>query len=755
MKTDAGIRIEIFLSSIFASILDSDEKDSIAQHIVYLVSLADADLKSSFSDEIKALESHISSYNIVKKTTNESITSIYNKLKKNRLLIECHASAFVCAILKFKTYNQSEFDKYKIIILLCAIRLVGIGSHDSPVKSVLNELRYLANGIREELWPILPNPTLISFTHLINELNNERENESNSTSIHTQLSTYYVPLNNANKNSKGITRKKNKVYTKNGGNIEISPVHHQDEDDEHIVHEIRAVTESDKKRSQWEKEEQNSVPTDLQSFMVVKNHDLSVVEKRQRAIKANAIADRIKVRKQSLPCDFKILSAYEVSSLIKYCNLEIDNETDHYYPAVVIYLCLFFGRTYQDIDQMQKSKQTKFVYDQKSKNWTLKIKHKTSTFKQEYKVRDLITKVSDHLTLDFPVKFSNLLDKRFILKNVKVSDLQDFLSRLNRKNNLRLTLSRIANYFIDYHRSQNIDPVLLEVYLSLQTFQTSGMPYSNISKSSLLSIIQKYGDYLSDISDTDIFKLEQKGDPDKNENIGTPLLIQDKKIVIINLNHIAHLKELRTLNKPYIIDFHNKFVFYVYRMLTMASGFRPVTGTCGKLSDICLDSGMFWISDKENRNGISARCIVLGDIALKQLSFYLQHLKDLSSFFSIRNKVLYQRFIESLNAKEHLLFFIGDNDEIIEVTPTSINPYMDKQFPVKLNWHRHYIRSQFMRKNIDPALIGSFMGHEEIGQEGLGRFSSLSYCDFKKLSEVVNSILKSLNFKVVGGCKIR
>ena len=82
MKTDAGIRIEIFLSSIFASILDRDEKDSIAQHIVYLISLADADLKSLFSDEIKALESHISSYNIVKKTTNESITSIYNKLKK-------------------------------------------------------------------------------------------------------------------------------------------------------------------------------------------------------------------------------------------------------------------------------------------------------------------------------------------------------------------------------------------------------------------------------------------------------------------------------------------------------------------------------------------------------------------------------------------------------------------------------------------------------------------------------------------------
>jgi len=97
VKNDISFRVEIFLSSIFDPIKDSDEQvrnekvsdeqddiaqHSISQHIVYLISLADADLKHSFSEEIEALENHILSSNVEKITTNESITNIYNKLKK-------------------------------------------------------------------------------------------------------------------------------------------------------------------------------------------------------------------------------------------------------------------------------------------------------------------------------------------------------------------------------------------------------------------------------------------------------------------------------------------------------------------------------------------------------------------------------------------------------------------------------------------------------------------------------------------------
>ena len=43
------------------------------------------------------------------------------------------------------------------------------------------------------------------------------------------------------------------------------------------------------------------------------------------------------------------------------------------------------------------------------------------------------------------------------------------------------------------------------------------------------------------------------------------------------------------------------------------------------------------------------------------------------------------------------------------------------------------------------------MGHDDIGLEGMGRYSGLSYADFKELAVVIDALLEGLNFKVVKG----
>jgi len=101
------------------------------------------------------------------------------------------------------------------------------------------------------------------------------------------------------------------------------------------------------------------------------------------------------------------------------------------------------------------------------------------------------------------------------------------------------------------------------------------------------------------------------------------------------------------------------------------------------------------------------------------------------------------------------LFFI-DEDQVIQISPKTLKPFMTEQFPVAPNWHRHFLRSFLMtRENISPSLIDCFMGHEEIGQEGYGRFSGFSYADFKELADVLRQLLISLEFEAVQKCKIR
>lgn len=764
-----------FIAEIFPEHLNEDEKCVLALYIEYLLLGVTNELSKIFSTEVGLIDKEILPY-ITKRELylsddddqswelNEAALNLIGQVKRGLkgALFKYHACAFISSTLQSRKYNIDKFNQYKLLVLLCATRLTKMGEHNSAIHSLLSEIRLLSTGNRDKLLPHLPEPNINELKTLLYELNKNRSSEYIEKNIQDLLSYYYRPFNNAYEFNRGREHKR-KGSKRTATTIIVTPKAREDKDDEgYVVHLIKTEVKESKARDYWDTEEENNIPEKIQAFAVIKSTSSDPIEHTRRSMKAKNIVDRLSMRNQSLSCDYKILTAYEITILLTCILDDLINKTYNFNTANTLVFCVLFGRSITELEEMQEERKTRFIYDKNVGCWKIKIKHTVSTFKQEKAVEHLITEVSDHVEYYLPEQLSSRLPKK--LSVASKENTQKYLTAINKKFNTRLSISRIASYFMDFCKDKNIDPVLIEVISQTTSRQDSAIPYTHITQQQINTTLNLFVGYLNKLVATkhlDLLTNNSKLNIDEGNSIGSPLMLKNDEIIKVNHQHIHHISELNSSNYKNIRNLHNELVFYIYKMLTLASGNRAVSGTGGKFSDINFISKEYWISDKENRDRESARIIVLPDMVIQQLKEYQKHLAHLKfkvkySAINIAKKIdavldeLKSDEAESDN-KSHFLFFISSDDEIEEVSPKTIKPYMDKQFPVQLNWNRHYIRSKLMALNISPPVIYHFMGHDDIGSEGMGRYSGLSYYDFKALSVVINSILEGLSFEVVKG----
>lgn len=763
-----------FVAEIFPEHLSEDEKCVLALYIESLLLGVTTELSKIFSTEISSIKKEILPY-IANRNLyvsegnhswllNQSALNIIEQIKKGLkgVLIKYHACAFASSTLQNRLYNIDNYNKYKLLVLLCVTRLAKMGSPSSTIHKILSEIRQLSSGKRDELLPHLPDPCINELKVLINMLDENRHREDIAEKIVSFLSYYFVSFNDAYSHT--IRSEHNRKGSKRTATtIIVSPKVREDEDDEgYVVHRLKTEVKESKTRDYWDTEEENNIPEKIQAFAVIKSTSSDPIEHTRRSMKAKNIVDRLSMRNQSLSCDYKILTTYEITILLTCILDDLTSKTYNFNTANTLVFCVLFGRSITEIEKMQEERKTRFIYDKNVGCWKIKIKHTVSTFKQEKAVEHLITEVSDHVEYYLPEQLSSRLPKKFSVASKE--ETQKYLTAINKKFNTRLSISRIASYFMDFCKDKNIDPVLIEVISQTTSRQDSAIPYTHITQQQINTTLNLFVGYLNKLVTTkhlDLLTNNSILNIDEGNSIGSPLMLKDFEIIKVNHKHIYHIGELNSSNYKNIRNLHNELVFYIYKMLTLASGYRAVSGTGGKFSDINFISKEYWISDKENRDRESARIIVLPEMVIQQLEEYQQHLAHLK--FKVKYSAInIAKKIDALldepksdeaesDNKSHFLFFISNDDEIEEVSPKTIKPYMDKQFPVQLNWNRHYIRSKLMALNISPPIIYHFMGHDDIGSEGMGRYSGLSYYDFKALSVVINSILEGLSFKVVKG----
>ena len=743
---------DLFLH-IFNIALNDNQKHAIAKYLLSLINEPHKSIVSEFRIELNKVKSACE--DIILTYPNSALVElqgVYKWLSKGKLLRKYHATAFVCCELKSYSYRKPRFDHYKILVLCSAVRLAEIGDNDSPLNKVFNEIRQLGHGNRDDVARTLPTPEDFPLVELIERLDLIRKDDSTPQAIQQSIDGYYITLKNAYEGQPSRVKRGNREPRKKCL-LHLQTELEKEPGSDFDVLQIRELyLKGSKKIEAWENEEKATATEELSTFAVVAINQNTARELRENQVKARQVVQSIQRKKQYLPCDFQSLTSHEIKIL---CNSIIAIQAplgiEGSFPYLL--LSLLTGRSFESI--LSQSCVKKNILSHNGTGLNLVINYKAATFTQEQEVKHIIREVGKTLIIRLP----KILSKGELNPGcIKPELVKNWLSEINKKYSTRLSVSRICQQIHAFQRQHNLDPVIAELLSGSDNVKTTGLPYSHIRQEKVQDFVNLYSAWLSKITENEKWKIEPMDQctfVDPHSSIGSPLYLQEDAIKNCNIQHIQHLAELRDKGLARIVDFHNSYSLYIYRLICLASGYRPVVGACGRISDICLESGKYWISDKERREGVAARMIVLPEIAIQQVENYITHLDSLHFLGQSQVPELAEHIALIKAGYADMLFFINKS-KIIQISPKTLKPFMTEQFPVAPNWHRHFLRSFLMtRENITPSMIDCFMGHEEMGQEGFGRFSGFSYADFKELSNVLQQLLISLEFKSVPRCKIR
>ena len=183
------------------------------------------------------------------------------------------------------------------------------------------------------------------------------------------------------------------------------------------------------------------------------------------------------------------------------------------------------------------------------------------------------------------------------------------------------------------------------------------------------------------------------------------------------------------------------FVWFVFCLLT---GVRPNNGL-GKMYNIDLDIGWLEINDKPVKKVKSDRLIPLCPTLIRHLIDYRDYLIDYQIKHQTKHDISATIDDIRLGNDEALLKLLSESTFILKDIKRGDAYHMTKEI-IDANpyWTRHFVRTQLEMHGVQLSLINTVIGHEKARQEVLGRFSSTSKADIKRVASIFEHIAEQL-----------
>lgn len=188
------------------------------------------------------------------------------------------------------------------------------------------------------------------------------------------------------------------------------------------------------------------------------------------------------------------------------------------------------------------------------------------------------------------------------------------------------------------------------------------------------------------------------------------------------------------------------FVWFIFCLLT---GVRP-NNSLGKMYDIDLDMGWLEINDKPVKKVKSDRLIPLCPTLVRHLIDYRNYLIDYQAKHQLKHDI--STTIDNIR--------LGNDEALLKLLSTSVNTLKDIKrgdaYHMTKNvidanpyWTRHFVRTQLEKHGVQLPLINTVIGHEKARQEVLGRFSSSSKADIKRVGPIFEKIAEQLELNLI------
>lgn len=501
-------------------------------------------------------------------------------------------------------------------------------------------------------------------------------------------------------------------------------------------------------------------------------HDLLIINNgdnpnHARIFSKNQV-NHIAASNQYLPCDFNILSPYEVGNLLTKAKTHIEDSRDNLDKKSMILLIISFilGR---DIDDIVQTFNVSIGENETIKaKLNLIIKKDSSYFCiKTILVSDLqfeskncdVEKLSDLIRIPDLVGISNYIRKLNDESNLFFdSDIKVYKNNINKflKSNLdlnRITLTKIKNQL--FHTIVNIQSKDTSI-ASIVTERLHGISKTQLHYTALPNwkieedvisaqklIIGKAKDegFILDTYNHDWICKQS------NTVVGSKLMpkLESLKSAIFDIQNI--LRELKR-DENSIVKFHNLYTYYTHLLISYSSGYRAVKNPFIGFENIDEDTNSLIIRDKDGQDGYNTRLIYIPDQTIKQIKKYDEHRRYILDKLCIFPDEIWNQ------DEVPFLFFIDEKFNIETLRPKNILNISEDYLHLPANTNRRFIRSYLVANNIHPEFIDYFMGHWALGQEPWGRYSTLKFSEFKlAILQSIQDLLDSLGLHVFQGYK--
>ncbi len=417
----------------------------------------------------------------------------------------------------------------------------------------------------------------------------------------------------------------------------------------------------------------------------------------------------------------------------------------------------------------------------------------------------LSQKNESKLNLFFPEKVSTLLyvfannfengfdDKD--LSNIQ-SETKEFFRKINRVHQTRLTFNKVLDYLKVILSRQGEDNAIVDIIRMQPIHQTAALSYINASQMNVIYSHENFYKKLQDLAGVkveavnlsihdhqnlalvDVLALPKDREfyrDDTEPQMGTALLLNENKLrdncIIPLKDKIIGLFKITDTTHEQFVERHNLFMDYLYILMGLSSGYRPVIETFGRLEDIDINTSVYFISDKENRTSSDiGRFIYLPKIAILQIKHYIDYMRQYSQFYYRKHQIVAQEFDAVLNSQRGIILYLTVQNGQIIAEPFKNDPWITKRLSkyasLPLNWYRHHIRSlkdvgmslygQAFNDtdHFTPDIIGYWMGHtDELGYDYYDITSGLKRSKLRKLADLINTKLTEYGFETIDMCQ--
>jgi hypothetical protein len=193
------------------------------------------------------------------------------------------------------------------------------------------------------------------------------------------------------------------------------------------------------------------------------------------------------------------------------------------------------------------------------------------------------------------------------------------------------------------------------------------------------------------------------------------------------------------------VDLERDKIYTLYSVMLVGwvVGFRAIEDPFIYPEEIDRVEGLTAFQDKGPDDRSKSRLMRIPGLALAQIDAYDEYLQH-HSFVNRKEWGMGVHF-----ATLEQLLPVGVKIKIVWVRPSLIEPLSRQyQFPLPANAARHFARTEWIERGINPENVAAWLGHFFRGEEPWGKFSTFQfeqYCRFMK--DEMPNILRDLGFR--------